>query len=416
MEHNEQAKKVQLGINIFVAVFLMNFITRVVKPYIGMAYPDQTDLAVQNLITLPSIFGMFSAFLVGPLALKFSKVKLAGASLGCMAFHCLIFFLAGLLGLPFWTLNVASVFAGIAIGAYIPLLNSILSDHMEADKRGNAIAKYNVWINIGGLIITYAAGWLASGNDGANWYMAYLLGLASVIGLAIFLTIMKKIDADTPSIETAASKQEETGAPAKKPGIKDIPPKVFAWIVLMGIVHAFFYVTQNAFNVNASSYIVEEYSLGTSVQAGMATSLVRFALIQATALFPFFKKYLKNWMIPIGYFTMAIGLFLMMNMHSLGSAYACAILCGVSTALVHSEFYSKATLYVPLNLVPVASSIVACLVNVGTGFSAYILAFFSGLLGGGMNNSFKAGIIVSVIIAIVAILMYVVKKPSYAKQ
>ena len=316
MNNNEQGKKVQLGINIFVAVFLMSFITRVVKPYIGMSYPDQSDLAVQNLITLPSIFGMFSAFLIGPLALKFSKVLLSAITMAGVIIHCLLFFLAGLLQLPFWTLNIASVFVGIAIGAYIPLLNSILSDHVSADKRGNAIAQYNVWINIGGVIITYAAGWLASGNDGANWYYAYLLGLASVIGLAVFLIIMRKIHADTPSITMTKANQNDTSS-SKKPGIKDVPPKIFAWIVLMGVVHAFFYVTQNAFNVNASSYIVEEYQVGSAVQAGTATSLVRFALIPATALFPVFKKYLKNWMIPIGYFVMAVGLFIMMNTHSL---------------------------------------------------------------------------------------------------
>ena len=37
--------------------------------------------------------------------------------------------------------------------------------------------------------------------------------------------------------------------------------------------------------------------------------------------------------------------------------------------------------------------------------------FFSNMLGGGMENNFLAGIIISVVIAVAALFMYVIKKP-----
>ena len=234
----------------------------------------------------------------------------------------------------------------------------------------------------------------------------FVLGIAALAGLVVFTALTRKLDLDTPSITEAT-----TVANGPKAKISDIPGKVFAWIILMGVVHGLFYVTQNAFNVNASPYIITEYQLGTSVEAGTATSLVRFALIPFTALYPVFKKILKDWMIPVGYLCMAIGLAIMMVSKSLVGAYACAVFCGLSTALVHSEFYAKASRYVPVALVAVATSVVSFLVNVGTGFSSYVLNFFSNMLGGGMENSFLAGIIISVIIAIAALFMYVIKKP-----
>lgn len=405
---NTKQKNIMLAINIYVFAFLMTFITRVTKAYIGMAYPEQTDIAVQNLITFPSFYGMAAALLIGPIAMKIKKSKLAIAAIAFMVIHNVITYFTGLVHGPFALLHVGAAFGGVAIGIYITLLNSIISDHFPPEKRAACIAKYNVWINIGGVIILYVAGWLAEGNNGANWYNAYLLGILPLITMIIFAVMCKKNDVDTPSVEL-----EDKAEATRKLGLKDMPKDALVWIILMGLLHCFFYVTQSAFNVNVSSYIITEYSLGTSVEAGTATSLVRFALIPFTALYPFFKKFLKDWMIPVGYFVMAIGLVIMMVSKSLFGAYACAIFCGMSTALVHSEFYARASRYVSLPLVPVALAIVNCLVNVGTGFSSYILKFFGNLFGGGMGNALLAGAVISVVIAILASVMYVFKRKAY---
>ena len=403
----QKQKNIMIAINVYVLVFLMNFITRVTKAYIGMAYPDVSDLAVQNLITYPSLVAMVVSFVIGPLALKASKVKLSQLAMLSMILHCVIYYVVGRLHLPFITLHLGSIACGIAIGSYIVLLNSLIADHFPPEKRGECIAKYNVFINIGDVLITYIAGWLAAGNDGANWYNAYLMGIACVVGMIGFGSMCKKAGADTPSVVSEVVKNN-----GSKPGIKDIPPKILVWIVLMGLVHCLFYITQNAFIINVSSYIITEYALGTSVEAGTATSLVRFALIPLTALFPVFKKYLKNWMIPVGYLVMGIGLAIMIVTKSLAGAYLCACICGLSTALVHAEFYATVSRYVPLPLVAVATSIASCIINIGTGFSANILVFCADLLGGGMENRFLVGTIISVAIAIAAAVMYVFKKPA----
>lgn len=341
---NSKQKNIFWSINLFAFVFLMYFITQVTKAYIAADYPEISDTMIANLLTIPNLVGLVFSFLIGPVALKHSKRKLTAVSLACVIIYCAAFYFTGLLHLPFWMLIVGCFFAGCSQGTYAPLLNSMIADHFPAEQRGNRIANYNVAINIGTLIILQLSGIIASANDGANWYNAYLLG-------------------------------------------------------------------QYAFNINVSTFIVSEYELGSSVQVGTATSLVRFSLVIFTALYPVLNRTFKNWMIPLGYLCVAAGLLIMMQTKSLTGAYVCACFIGLATSLAHSTLYAKASRFVSAALVPVAMSLVWGVANIGSSFAVYALKGISALMGGGMSNSFLAGVIVSVIAAVIAVYMYVIKKP-----
>ena len=122
---NTKQKNIMLAINIYVFAFLMTFITRVTKAYIGMAYPEQTDIAVQNLITFPSFYGMAAALLIGPIAMKIKKSKLAIAAIAFMVIHNVITYFTGLVHGPFALLHVGAAFGGVA--ALLSMLNSCAS-------------------------------------------------------------------------------------------------------------------------------------------------------------------------------------------------------------------------------------------------------------------------------------------------
>ena len=325
-----------------------------------------------------------------------------------MILHCVIYYLKGRVHGPFTWYLIAGALGGYGIGTYIPLINGILSDHFPGDQRSKRIANYNVFINIGAVILLQFAGIVAAKNDGAQWYNAYLLGILGVLSLSTFLIFAKRAQVNVPSVVV-----KDEPAKEKKASIKDLPRKALGWVVLMGLVHCLFYVTQYAFNVNVSNYIITEYTLGSSVQAGTATSLYRFALIIFTTLFPFFQKTLKEWMIPVGYLCVGIGLIIMMVAKSLAGAYICALFIGLATSLVHATVYGKASRYVPIALVPVSMSIVNGLVSAGSFGSVYVLNFLAKFFGGGMSSQFLAGAALSVVIAIIAVFMYVVKKPTY---
>ena len=403
---NARQRQIIIAIDLFAATFLLWFITQVTNAYIGMAYPEVPQTQVASLITLPNLFGLIVSFLIGPLTLKFNKVKLSYLALVSIVIYCAMFYIVGRFHLPFYLLSVACFFAGFSQGAYVPLLNSIITDHFPSQDRDKRIANYNVWISVGTLIILQVAGIIAAGNDGADWYNAYLLGVIPIVSMVIYIIMMKKAKAEVPSIVP-----EDTGADKPKARISDIPRKAIGWIILMGLVHCIFYLAQYAFNTNVSSYIITEYELGTSAQAGTATSLYRVGLIVFTSLYPVFKKLLKNLMIPVGYITMGVGLVIMMVSKSLFGAYACGLIAGLATALCHSTLYAKASNYVPLALVPVAMSLVWGIANIGTSVAVQVLGFVANFFGGGMENSFLACIIMSVVACVAAVYMYVIKKP-----
>lgn len=165
---NSKQKSIFWSINLFAFVFLMYFITQVTKAYIAADYPEISDTMIANLLTIPNLVGLVFSFLIGPVALKYSKRKLTAVSLACVIVYCAVFYLTGLLHLPFWMLIVGCFFAGCSQGTYAPLLNSIIADHFPEEQRGNRIANYNVAINVGALIILQVSGFIASGNNGAN--------------------------------------------------------------------------------------------------------------------------------------------------------------------------------------------------------------------------------------------------------
>ena len=56
-------------------------------------------------------------------------------------------------------------------------------------------------------------------------------------------------------------------------------------------------------------------------------------------------------------------------------------------------------------------SLVWGIANNGTSVAVQVLGFVANFFGGGMENSFLAGIIMSVVACVAAVYMYVIKKP-----
>ena len=402
---SQKQKRIMFAVNTFALVYLMYFITQVTKAYIGLAYPEVSAVAVDRLLTVPNMVGLVISFIIGPLSLRCSKVKLASCAIFFVTVYCMVFYITGRFHGSFQILYAGCFFAGCAQGTYAVMLNSIISAHFPAEQRSDRIANYNVAMNIGAVLILRLAGKIAEADSGTQWYNAYLLGIVSLIGLLVFMIFCGKADADVPSVELGSMAEQ------KEYSLRDIPAGVFGWVILMGLVHGLFYIGQYAFNINISSYIITEYHLGTSDEAGTAASLVRFSLVICTAMYPFFKKGLKDWMMPAGYFCVGLGLLVMIVFKSLAGVYVCACIIGLGTSLAHATVYAQASRYVPLALVPAAMSFTWGVANTGSSSAVFVLDFLAGLLGGGMEKKLLAGLLASAAASAAAVYMYVIRKP-----
>lgn len=409
----KQQKQITWAMNIYVSSILMYYITQNVKAYIGLSYPEVSDVTVTSLITIPTMFALVFSFIIGPLAMRFNKVALMTIVMCCMGAYSLIFFFNGLMHGPFFLYTVACALAGFAQGGFAPLMNTIIGENFESEARAGRIAVYNVANNCGAFVILFLSGRIGAGNDGGNWPFAYLLGLYCFVTTAIFLVMIKKAGYSDNKAARAERRAiaVENNVPAPK--FSEVPKKSLMFIIGIGLLHCIFYIGINAYYTNVSNYIITEHQLGSSVQAGNATSLVRFTLIVMTFLYPFWNKILKDWMIPCGYALAAIGLVFMLTMDTtIWGIYICAFFIAFATSIAHSTIYSKALNYVPDSIAAISSSLMWGIANVGPFFATYILAAISATLGGGMATQIKAGIGILIFTTIVAILVFVVNKPK----
>ena len=402
-------KNLALAINIYMTTFLMYYITTSVKAYIGLYYPDVPDTLVTSLISLPTLCGLIAAVLVGPISMKVNKIKLMVMAMSSMGIYGLIMFFAGVNRAPFGWLVFATVIASIGQGLFAPLANTLISENFQEKFRAQTIARYNVWENLGAFVILMVSGRIAAGNGGANWPYAYLLSIACFVTTAIFFIILKKNDIHEKEVAPEVLAQQS----ADKVKLTDVPAKVFIYIILIALIHMFYYVGINSYYLNVSNYIITEHNLGSSVQSGNAGSIVRGVLVISTFIFPIWEKLLKKWMIPFGYCIPLIGLVLMQKFTgSLFGIYGCAVCVAVGTSIVHSTFYSKACNNVPLRIVPLAISIMWGIANCGAYLAVYWQAWLAPLLGGGMNGKIIAGMIALVAVIIAAIFAFVIKAPK----
>lgn len=402
-------KKLALAINVYMTTFLMFYITTSVKAYIGQFYPEVPDTLVTSLISLPTICGLIAAVLVGPISMKFSKIKLMVFAMASMGVYGLIMFWAGVTHAAFGWLVFATVIAGIGQGLFAPLANTLISENFISDDRAKTIARYNVWENCGAFVILMVSGRIAAGNDGANWPYAYLLSIACFATTLFFFIMVKKADVHEKEVAPEVLAQQS----ADKVRLKDIPTKLIVYIVAIALIHCFYYVGINSYYLNVSNYIITEHGLGSSVQSGNAGSIVRGVLVVSTFIFPIWEKVLKKWMIPFGYFVPLVGLFLMYKFtDSLFGIYACATCVAIGTSIVHASFYSKATTQVPLRIVPLAISIMWGIANCGAYIAVYWQAWLGPVLGEGMNGKIIAGMVCLVGVIIAAIFAFVIKAPK----
>ena len=204
-----------------------------------------------------------------------------------------------------------------------------------------------------------------------------MLGLYCFVTTAVFYFLIKKAGYRDDKVARAerAAKAAAAGSETKKDGVKfsDVPKKVIAIVAAIGLLHCVFYIGLNAYYTNVSTWI-HECGFGNAVQAGNATSLVRFSLIILTFMYPFGMKLLKSWMIPCGYLLGAIAMVCMVSIDSIWGVYAAAF------------------------------------------FATYVLAAISGILGGGMRTQLMAGSIILLACMVVAIIIFVVFNPDKKKQ
>jgi|GEM_PF-719936 len=385
--------------------FLMFFLTQALIAYIMNSYPQYTPNQVMLIITLPNLIGLFISFAVGPLTMKIPKNYMVLAIPVCIFIYMMIFYFVGTYNGPFWMLIVAAAIASIPQGSVAVLGPALMADYTTPEVRGKYLSIMLALQALGSTVVFLLGGNIASGNDGADWPKAYLLGLLIIPAVIIYLIMMPK---NTVVKQKAGNQGENKKSDNGFSAIRQVPGVIIA----MALCQLVFYFAVSAYNQNISIFIIREHNLGTSVEVGLASSIIRIMGVLNGFLYPYARKVLKNWTVPVSYFFLGVGLMITVLQPSLQAAYIGAIFCGLFNYIAFTTVYSEVTIVAGDRLGAVALSITQGMTNIGTYLTPYALGGLGSLFGEvNATNKMAAGFVFAMIVAVAAAFIYVKKIP-----
>ncbi len=398
-------KKGLIGYYSVAFVCLMKFFTSAILAYIIRSYSDISVENITLLITIPNMIGVAVSLLMGPISLKIRKKILVALMPITVFIYMMTFALIGSDG-PFWMLVIAAIIAGYTQGAFSVIGIGYVADFTKPETRGKYIAIHNLFANGGSMVAFYIGGIIAAGNNGMNWPQAYWMGLACIPAILLFLIIAPKY---TPveeeyGIGGGADKGENESFADSIKGIKELP----GILIAMALLQLVFYFAVSAYNQNISVYIIDEHSLGSSVQTGIATSIIRAMGIVCGLAYSLLNKNLKSWSVPFGYFLVSLGLLLLTKWHTVEAAYIAAILCGLGNTYAFATVYAAGTVRAGSKYSAVALSLIQGCVNLGTFLTPYALKYGALAMFGASTATTKItfGGVVGIACSILAIFVY----------
>lgn len=281
-------------------------------------YPGVSHEQIASLITTPNLWSIPASILSGLLTgrrLKYRQVLSASFILIICSGVAPMFLLS------FRAMIIARVFLGFGLGLLFPLGNALIIDLFPGERRAYMFGVGEVVKNLSLILLQMVVGLLVGVSVRISWG-AYLIFLLSFLLLLLFLP--------EPKVKPV---QEQT--PLKK-AIKNLPGRLYVFV--------FFYcvcmIIQTVYQLNLSSIIVTEH-LGNAATAATILSTATFTAMFAALSFGFIQKVLKDYTITFCTGALALGTFLISQMHTLPLIYASAVVVGIGLGTMSSAFYMK---------------------------------------------------------------------------
>lgn len=181
-----------------------------------------------------------------------------------------------------------------------------------------------------------------------------------------------------------------------------------AWLFVVILLQAIFYIGVQTYNTNISQYVIKEYELGTSAVSGFATSVYRYAGMIVGFIYPVLQKIFKKMIVPAGYLLTAVGTFMLfIKTDSVMNVYIASALLGAALNLANNTVYAKATLLTSPRFAGIALSLNATMQYLATSISPYALKYGAVAVGGdNMPNRLIAGVIFAAVAGVLAMPLY----------
>ncbi|EOD01581.1 MFS transporter [Caldisalinibacter kiritimatiensis] len=332
---------------------------------------------VKMILTLPSIIIIPFSLLSSKMSVTISQRKIIIIGL--------IFYIFGGIGGSF-TANIYELlfFRGIlgaGMGFLMPFTRSLIADFFLGNERTKMMGYSNAAANLGSIIATLTAGWIAV----YNWKYVFFIYFIAVISLLLII-----IGLPEPKARNKIESKHYC-----------INSKVIILATLAFFINVAFY----AVVINIALFIKSK-GLGNSQEAGIAMSILTLAGFLSSVFLQNLSKTFKRFNTPSSIALMGIGFFILSTGYNLFIIFLASFMIGFSLGILKPTIFLKVVDITPQYSNAFALSIVSGAIFLGKFLSPFILNFISFLLNDTSINLVFAFVGVTLSIASLISLIY----------
>lgn len=347
-----------------------------------------SESAVSMSITLPYLISIPFTLLAGSLARRYplKKFLVTGAVIICVT---------GLL--PFFITNFTAVLIiracmGIGLGLLFTLTPSMAPEYYpEGSLRNLTIGMQSAWAGSGGFVFNILSGYLVQGEP-RSIYLVYLLCILFTLLVCILL----------PS------------RPHQKPEKKETSSSFAASSLFTAFLTFLFLCAGMTLSLSISVFLTEQ-GLGSSVEAGYATSAYSAAAFAFGCLYALISKILRKNAILAACLVSITGMLLCVLSGNLILIYLGAALIGAGLSLFMPSCVNRIIHTTPAEAVTMSIAVMMVGSSVGQTFSGTIINPVSELFSPQSGTRFFVSAAVFALTALLSLISFPQKKKTKAE-
>ena len=350
---------------------------------IGANFPNASQTMIQNLISIPCLVVIPVTLIVGKFMDFVSKKILAIIGILC-------FLIGGFLPAFMSSLTMILVFRGIlgiGIGVTQCVSSALVAENFEGSERDKVQGNLTSAQMLGICVMVFAGGWLAE----MKWNFAFYVHLLAILSLILCIMCIPNVK---PSATNTGNKEEKQKISLSKGS--------WIWALTMFVL----FIGAQIYSI-ALSFIVEEKSLGTSVQSGNAMAFFAIGGFLLGLVFGKLAEKAKELTLFTGLCGIIISYLVIAFAGMMFMIYLGAFLFGVSLSICMPCVIVGTAGSVNVFSAGMAISITMCAQNFAQFLCPYIINPISASLSNGSNAnqiSFFIGAGITAVMAVIALI------------
>lgn len=275
-------------------------------------------------------------------------------------------------------INVMRAVQGIGLGMMFAVAPAIPSQYFSPGKERNVcLGLHGAFAGGGMFVYNYLAGWLVS-IDVDYVFLTYLMTAPLIV--LVWVLMPSKPQKVNAAADAGNGQFDKRGLP-------------FAFDIF------FFLIVIMVCTLDTSNYVVGS-GIGTSVDAGLVSTIFSVSAFVGGITFPAITARLKQYTRPFGTMLSVIGLLLFVVTGDLIVTEIAAVIAGFGVSMHNPANLNSAQDSVAPGSVAMSIAIIGTANTLGQTVSTYVIGFMSGLLGGTVVSRFYISAILAVLLLI----------------